>query len=94
MFAVIYKCYKMKLPSDIIQLELFEKMLNWHFYKVHATLSDWKYSIESSWDVKLGKSTNTCKLDGETGRRNLKCTIEKRTVNMTYTFILSLHKIE
>ena len=31
--------------------------------------------------LKIGKSTNTCMLYGETGRRHLKCTIQKRVVN-------------
>ena len=56
--------------------------------------------------LKLGKSTSTCMLYGETGRRHLKCTIEKRMINYwlkiisqsdkkitksLYRYILKLH---
>ena len=56
--------------------------------------------------LKNGKSTSTCMLYGETGRRHLKCTIEKRMINYglkiishsykkitksLYNYILKLH---
>ena len=112
MFSTMNKCYKLKLPLDL-ELDLFDKI-------VQPTLlygcEIWGSSNAERLEIfsrnflrrclKLGKSTNICMLYGETGRRYLQCSIDKRMLNYwlkivverdekitnrLYKYILSLH---
>ena len=112
MFAILNKRYKMNLPIDI-QLELFDKVIEptllygcevWgacNFERIEIFHRNFLRRC-----LKLGKSTSICMLYGETGRRHLKCTIEKRMINywlkilaqkdnkitkLLYNYILNMH---
>ena len=113
MRTILNKCYKINLHIDI-QLELFDKFIEptllygcevWgscNFDRIEISHRNFLRRC-----LKLSKSTSICMLYGGTGRRHLKCTIEKRMINywlkilvqkdnkitkLIYNFILNLHE--
>ncbi len=94
-FALIAKCRRLNLPCDI-QLDLFDKTIVpillygcevWGISNIERVEIFYRKFLKRT--LKTNFSTINCKVYAETGRRPLKCTIQKRIIKFWLSLVFS-----